>query len=214
MPRSRNGELHILNCYYNTVGVSNSNALGLGGGSNNLTCYVENTHFAYVGTVYKNYNSSDGGTVSLQFDGCLNGVANVGTVTKPSYSYTVLPVNDVATYIPDATCGAGATLQVTAAGVMSSCGGSLGLAENFTKSGIKLYPTVLDENLYIDFSNELSGLAEIKIYSISGQIVFNYSKQISSNDKLVLNISPLLKGFYLCNLKINNMSTTFKLLKK
>ena len=133
MPRARNAELHILNCYYNTVGVSNSNAIGLGGGVNNLTCYVENTDFAYVGSVYKNYNSTDGGTVSLQFDGCLNGVADVGTVAKPSYNYTVLPVSDVATYVTDSSCGAGATLQVTTAGEISSnCDNSGGSTGNTT----------------------------------------------------------------------------------
>ena len=214
MPRSRNGQLHILNCYYNTAGVSNSNALGLGGGTNNLTCYVENTNFAYVGTVYKNYNSSDGGTVSLQFDGCINGVSNVGTVAKPSYSYTVLPVNDVATYIPDATCGAGATLQVTAAGAMSSCGGSLGIADKAIKLGIKYYPTVIDDVLHVDLSNKSIGTASIKIYSLSGQNVFKYSNKLSSNNKLELNLSSLATGFYLCNLQTDNASITWKIIKK
>ncbi|MBP0904226.1 T9SS type A sorting domain-containing protein [Mariniflexile gromovii] len=214
MPRSRNGQLHILNCYYNTVGVSNSNALGLGGGSNNLTCYVENTNFAYVGTVYKNYNSSDGGTVSLQFDGCINGVSNVGTVTKPSYAYTVLPVNDVATYIPDSTCGAGATLQVTSTGEISSCGGSLGLAENAQDLGIKYYPTVVDDKLYVDFTNKLAGKSIIKIYSISGQIVYNYSTEIPSNKKLELSLSSLDKGFYICHLQMDNVAVNWKIIKK
>lgn len=118
MPRARNGELHILNCYYNTD-VSGSVALGLGGGINNLTCYVENTDFANISNVYKSYGS-DGGTVSLTFIDCLNGVSDVGTVTKPSYSYTVLPVDEVAAYIPNPLCGAGATLHVTAEGVIST----------------------------------------------------------------------------------------------
>jgi pectate lyase len=118
MPRARNAELHILNCYYNTS-VSGSVALGLGGGSNNLTCYVENTNFADVGQVYKNY-SGDGGTVSLAFSGCLHGVSDVGTVTKPGYDYTVLPVIYLADFIPDSSCGAGATLQVTPEGVIST----------------------------------------------------------------------------------------------
>uniref|UniRef100_UPI0040475D0D pectate lyase family protein n=1 Tax=Mariniflexile sp. TaxID=1979402 RepID=UPI0040475D0D len=213
MPRSRNGELHILNCYYNTAGVSNSNALGLGGGSNNLTCYVENTDFAYVGTVYKNYNSTDGGTVGLQFDNSINGVSNVGSVTKPGYSYNVISVNDVATYIPDATCGAGATLQVTATGEMSSCGGSLGVSDNALKNNVKFYPTVVNDKLHIEFSNNAVGNASITIYSITGQKVFSHSKNINSNDKLELILTHLTKGFYLCNLKMDNASLTKKLLK-
>ena len=47
MPRARNAELHILNCYYNTD-VSNSRALGFSGGVNGLSCYVENSDFANV----------------------------------------------------------------------------------------------------------------------------------------------------------------------
>ena len=130
MPRARNAELHILNSYYNTS-VAGASALGLGGGINNLTCYVENSNFANVSTVYSNA-SGDGGTVSLQFDGCINGVANVGTVAKPTYSYTVLPVNDVATYIPNASCGAGANLQVNTAGEISTSCDNAGQPSNST----------------------------------------------------------------------------------
>jgi pectate lyase len=123
MPRARNAELHILNCYYNTA-VESSVALGLGGGDSSLTCYVENTHFARIGTVYKNY-SSDGGTVSLTFSDCINGVSDVGVVAQPTYDYSVLPVDEVAAYIPNETCGAGATLQVTSEGEISTlCDGS------------------------------------------------------------------------------------------
>ena len=59
MPRARKAELHLLNWYYNTT-VSGSLAIGLGGGNNNTTCYVENTDFANIAGVYRNYNSTDG----------------------------------------------------------------------------------------------------------------------------------------------------------
>ncbi|WP_228852397.1 pectinesterase family protein [Aegicerativicinus sediminis] len=129
MPRARNAELHILNCYYDTT-VSGSTALGLGGGTNNLTCYVENSNFANVTTVYSRA-TTDGGTVSLQFENCLNGVANVNSVTKPTYNYTVIPVEDVASNITDSSCGAGATLQVNISGdITSSCDSSTGEITN------------------------------------------------------------------------------------
>lgn len=123
MPRARNAELHIVNCYYNT-NVTNSLALGLGGGTNNLTCYVEKSDFAKISSVYKNY-SSDGGTVSLTFDDCLKGTSDVGVVNKPTYSYSTFPVTHVAAFVPNESCGAGATLQVTAEGEISTpCDGS------------------------------------------------------------------------------------------
>lgn len=41
MPRARNAELHVLNCYYKTS-VSEASAFGLGAGNQGTTCYVEN----------------------------------------------------------------------------------------------------------------------------------------------------------------------------
>lgn len=215
MPRSRNGELHILNCYYNTAGVSNSNALGLGGGINNLTCYVENTNFEYVGSVFKNYISSDGGTVNLTYDGCISTKSfyNIGSVSKPTYSYTVMPVNDVASVVSDASCGAGATLQVTPDGTMSSSCDSLGVEENVLANGINFYPTLVDNVVTIDFSNGLTGTAKINIYSITGQKVLTVQKNISAN-KMSLNLSGLTSGFYICQLNLNGVSTSKKLIKK
>ena len=222
MPRARNSELHILNCYYKAINpasnpettVSSSSALGLGAGSNGTSCFVENSHFAKVASVYQFVNEGTG-TVSLNFNNCLGSIpSNVGTVSPPSYSYTKLDVVNVATYISDAACGTGATLQVTATGVMSSCGGSLSLAENAIDLGIKYYPTIIDDMLHIDFSNKLIGTAAIKIYAISGQNVYNYSNDITSNKKLELSLSRLAKGFYLCNLQIDNVSINWKLIKE
>ena len=215
MPRSRNGELHILNCYYNTTGVSNSTALGLGGGSNNLTCYVENTNFAYVGTVFKSYISSDGGTVNLTYDGCISTkpFSNVGVAPKPSYSYTVFPVNDVASVVSDGSCGAGATLQVTAGGVMSSSCDSLGVEDGLLANALSYYPTIVEDIFTIDFSNGLSGKAGINIYSITGQNVLTMEKNISTA-KWTLNLSGLTNGFYICHLNLNGASTAWKLIKK
>lgn len=119
MPRARNAELHILNCYYNTD-VSSSTAIGLGGGTNNSTCYVEGTNFASIGTVYKSYTSTDGGTVAVNFVNCLNGKSNVGTVTVPDYNYNFIPVDSVEAAVTNASCGAGATLLVTSDGEIST----------------------------------------------------------------------------------------------
>ncbi|KFC59426.1 pectate lyase family protein [Flavobacterium gilvum] len=120
MPRARNAELHILNCYYKTS-VTGSLAIGLGGGNKNTTCYVENSNFETIGNVYKDYTSTDGGTVGIAFDGCLNRVSSVtGTVSKPTYTYTVIPITDVAFKVSNSTNGAGATLNVTTKGVVSS----------------------------------------------------------------------------------------------
>ena len=90
---------------------------------------------------------------AINFSNCLNGVANIGTVNPPIYSTTPMPVTDVANYITDSTCGAGATLQVSASGVIApnDCA-FLGINTN-PKSTISVFASVKKDYLYIDFSN-------------------------------------------------------------
>ena len=120
MPRARNAELHILNCYYNTS-ESGSLAIGLGGGVKNTSCYVEGTDFTNVDKVFKDYISTDGGTVGITFSNCRKGPMDFGTaVNKPSYNYTSIPLGKVEEYVANTSCGAGATLQVSSTGVIST----------------------------------------------------------------------------------------------
>lgn len=214
MPRARNAELHILNCYYNTS-VSGSLAIGLGGGSNNTTCYVEGTDFAKIGTAFKNYVSTDGGTIGITFTDCLNAPANSGTaVTKPSYPYSVLPIGNVAGYISNASCGAGATLQVTPQGSLSTSCNNLGLNDNNANNlDLKYYPSVINRLLNIDFSSSDNGLAEVHLFSSNGSKVYSHSKNVSPDEKLELNVGNLAKGIYVCKVQIDNRSKTFKLVK-
>lgn len=212
MPRARNSELHILNCYYNT-NVSSSRALGFSGGTNTLSCYVENSNFANIGTVYQSY----GGTVNLTYDGCISpkSFSNTGsTVTKPTYSYSVIPVNDVESLLTDSSCGAGATLQVDANGAVSSSCDSLSTEDNILEAGLKLYPTLIDDVLNIEFKNQLFGNTTIEVYSITGKKALSFSHNIGSDEKLVLNLNRLSSGFYLVNIKMKNASVTKKLVKK
>ncbi len=214
MPRARNAELHILNCYYNTS-VSGSLAIGLGGGSNNTTCYVEGTDFAKIGTSFKNYISTDGGTIGIAFTNCLNAPADSGTtVTKPSYTYSVLPIGNVAGFISNATCGAGATLQVTPQGVVSTSCNNLGLNDNVKNNlELKYYPSVINRLLNIDFSSSDNGLAKVDLFSSNGSKVYSNSKTVTPDEKLELNVGNLSKGIYICKVQIENRSKTFKLVK-
>ena len=66
----------------------------------------------------------------------------------------------------------------------------------------------------IDISDSVSGEAIINIYSVTGGKVFSYSKNVSASEKLLLNVSALSKGLYLCNLKIGETATTWKFIKK
>lgn len=207
MPRARNAELHILNCYYNTD-VSSSRALGFSGGVNTLSCYVENSDFANVGTVYQSY----GGTVALEFDNCLNGVSNIGTVNAPTYNYTVIPVEDVATYIPNTNCGAGATLQVTNSGVISSSCDDLSI-EDSNFNSVNIYPSLVKDKLYIKNLPLNNENATVSLISVSGKTLntnnFNYSN--ASNFEMDLSTKP--DGIYFIKINYSNASRTFKIIK-
>ncbi|WP_163631368.1 T9SS type A sorting domain-containing protein [Paludibacter sp. 221] len=119
MPRARNAELHMLNCYYNT-NVSDALAIGLEDGTKGTTCYVEGTNFKKVKRVV---DRSYGGDPDVTFVNCLSGGTSAGNVvTKPTYQYAALDVTQVEAAVTS-SCGAGATLDVTLTGEISSpCG--------------------------------------------------------------------------------------------
>jgi len=212
MPRARNAQLHILGCYYNTS-VSSSKALGLGGGTNNTTCYVENSNFANVTNVYTSYISSDGGTVGTLFNNCLNGASNIGVVTAPTYTTTPIPVAQVSGYLSDATCGAGATLQVATDGTISSGNCTLSIHEVIIDSTVNVYPTLVEDTVKIHFSKISPGKANVDIYSINGQKVLSFSKNITSDEIVDLNVEILQTGSYVCKIEINNKITNLKFIK-
>jgi len=218
MPRARNAELHVLNCYFKSS-VSGASAVGLGAGNSGTTCYVENCNFEQITTISSPVTEGSG-TTSVKFDGCIKGTTPTAvtgldklTATKPTYAYTVLPVVDVATFVSNATCGAGATLSVTATGVISSACPNLGLGHQEVHLG-KLYPTAVDSTLNIDLSENVSGETTVTIFSSLGTKVLTYSKTSTPAEKLSLNVSNLAKGLYLCNLSIGENSTTWKFIKK
>lgn len=206
MPRARNAEIHVLNCYYNT-NVSSSRALGFSGGINNLTCYVENSDFAKIGTVYQSY----GGTVALEFDNCINSVSNIGTVNQPTYAYSVIPVEDVATYIPNAECGAGATLQVTSLGGISSSCESLRL-DDMDIDAVTFYPTLVKDIFNIEFPSHVNENVTFSLYNVNGQQVLHTILDIDSN-KGSLDLSVLPQGLYFVKMKLNTLTQTIRLIK-
>jgi pectate lyase len=214
MPRARNAELHILSCYYNTS-VSSSKAIGLGGGTNNSTCYVQNSNFAAVSSVYS-FASGDGGTAAINYNNCLNlrGAINIGTVAAPSYTATLIPVDQVANYVANSTCGAGATLQVTSAGVISSgtCT-NLSTDKNTADNGINFYPTVVDDILKIHFSEKATGKSMIEVYAVNGQKVINLSKNITSDETVEVHVDSIKAGSYVCKVSVSGKTANWKFIK-
>ena len=220
MPRARNAELHILNCYYKTS-VSSSRAIALGAGNNGTTCYVENCNFEQIATVSNPVNEgTDATNVGLTAVNCVRGIPSLAvnpsygkTISKPSYAYTVLPVANVAGFVSDASCGAGATLQVSSNGEISTSCANLGVNDNTSNLELQFYPTVIDNILNIQFSSIENGSAVIEIYSVNGNKVYTSSKTVTGNEKVELNITNLAKGVYICKVQIENRVKTFKVVK-
>ncbi len=210
MPRARNAQLHLLNCYFN-VNVTGSKAIGLGGGVNNTTCYVQNSHFANVGTVYSTA-TADGGTVAIAFSNCLNGASTIGTVAAPSYTSTVMPVNEVANYLSDATCGAGATLQVSTSGEIRPSDCSFLSTNQWDKEAVvTFYPTLVQDKIQIELASGLSKPLELTIVSIHGQVV--HVPQRTSNGSIELDVEKLARGIYLCRLAWDTTVVVKKFIK-
>ena len=209
MPRARNAQLHLLSCYYNT-GISTSKAIGLGGGINNTSCYVENTNFSNINNVYTSYIGSDGGTVAINYNNCLNGVSNIGSVALPNYTTTPIPVNDVVNFLTDSTCGAGATLNITNSAVISpNICSFLNIESNSIKK-FNLYPTLATD--YLIFDNLFKKDALIDIYSLDGKIMETIQINSSEIEKIIF-IQKYSKGIYFCKVKIENDHEIIKFIK-
>ncbi len=217
MPRARNAEIHLLNCYYNTS-VSGALSIGLGGGSKNTTCYVENTDFAKIAKVYDITSYlSDGGSIGLAFSGCLNrSDLATGTlaVPKPTYSYSVLPVADVASYLTDATCGAGATLQVSETGEISQTVCTNLTTPEVSESEVPFRALINKNTLNITFSDSSVDNLKVSIYALSGEKVFSYSiESLNPAKNLDINIENLANGVYIAKVNYNNKSGNWKFIK-
>ena len=118
MVRARNGEIHMLNCYWNSP--ETADAIGITAGTFGTTVYVEGGVFDLpTGAKVADLGAGD---ISIKFQDCVNGAANYGTVPPPPYEYIATPAADVVAAVTNAVCGAGATLYVTNNGeVYSGC---------------------------------------------------------------------------------------------
>jgi len=125
MPRSRNAQFHLLNCYWNSSKASYY--LGL----QTSTAYIEGCYFGGSlsgGKIMGSNNSDwyDANTIGFVFVNCVSDKTlpsnnRASSVTTPTYTYpTALTAAEAKTAVTNSTCGAGPTLTVTTAGAISS----------------------------------------------------------------------------------------------
>ena len=118
MVRARNGEIHLLNCFWNSP--ETADAIGITAGTFGTRVYVEGGVFELPATA--KVSDLGPGDIGIKFQDCINGASTYGTVEPPPYEYVAMSSSDVKAAITDGNCGAGATLYVTESGeVYSSC---------------------------------------------------------------------------------------------
>ena len=129
MVRARNAQIDMLNCYWNSRVASKN--IHLSPGTNGTFVYVENGVFQCTGDIV---NFEKTGNNNVKFVNCNGGGANTGSVSAPSYAWNSTPVGSVVTMVSNASCGAGATLKVTAAGIITSSCSPVGVSHKVTVS--------------------------------------------------------------------------------
>ncbi len=197
MPRARNAQLHILNCYYNVTtkntsgGNVSTTAIGLEAGTKGTDCYVESSNFKKISTIA---DCSYGGTPNLRMVNCIKGSngatvtdKNGSTVSAPSYTYTVLPVAQVEAAVTG-SCGAGATLYVTSTGEISSPCDPSATIESVGLNKVAFIQT--EEQLMIRGID----VADVILYTVSGSKI---SHQKGAN----INIDFLSSGLYIAQIR-------------
>lgn len=138
MVRARNAQLHMLNCYWNSSVAKKCIGLEDGSNGNGTQVYLEGGVFE-TSSSCKNIDVSYGGSPDITVKDCIgNNLSNhSSTVSKPSYSYSALSSSKVKAAVTS-SCGAGATLNITSTGQISSL---CGTSNPVSVTGVSVSPT-------------------------------------------------------------------------
>ena len=85
---------------------------------------------------------------------------------------------------------------------------SLGFSEQVLESMVSLFPTAVDEMLFIETKDEVV-LSNVKIYDSLGRLILHHRGNIDR-----LDVSSLQKGFYLVELQTNKGNLVKKIFKE
>jgi pectate lyase len=200
MVRARNSQNDMLNCYWNSSVALKY--IHLSPGSKGTFIYVENGVFTGKADVV---NFEKTGNNNVNFVNCTGNETNTGTVSAPTYSWSKTPVNQVVSTVTDSKCGAGATLDVTADGVLSSgCGSVAVVPENTHSTGTLTFQ--LENGSNFVFPETCSKNAVVEVYSLDGRMVFQVMNRISGQ----ISLHRLGKGVYTVFLQDRTVNARFK----
>ncbi len=78
-----------------------------------------------------------------------------------------------------------------------------------------IYPNPTTGEFKIVFNSEISSVAEVEIYDITGRVILNTQHEVSiGQNELELSASDFISGIYLISTKMNNYSNVTKLIVK
>jgi hypothetical protein len=84
---------------------------------------------------------------------------------------------------------------------------------NESNNGFLLYPNPVDEKLMVEFTENINGVANLKIIDFFGKIITEESIKIRGK-QLALNVHQLNKGTYVLQIEIETKKYTSRFLKK
>lgn len=88
-----------------------------------------------------------------------------------------------------------------------------GINEPSIKELVELYPNPFNDVFSLNFKNTLASKAQVNLYSITGKLVKSESLSINNNS-ITVSGKGLNKGFYIIEVKTNEGSASFKILKQ
>lgn len=201
MVRARNAQNDMLNCYWNSSVASKY--IHLSPGNKGTFIYVENGVFTGKADVL---NFEKTGNNNVKFVNCTGSESNTGTVSAPTYSWVKTQTSQVVSIVTNAKCGAGATLNVTNDGVISSSCESVGIVSGKTRSDDALTHQIKSGSSLV-FPEICSKNAVMMVYSLDGRMVLRVMKNISDQHSL----SALGKGIYTVHLQDKAIRSGLKL---
>jgi pectate lyase len=204
MVRARNAQNDMLNCYWNSKVASKN--IHLSPGTNGTFVYVENGVFSCSGDIV---NFEKTGNNNVKFVNCTGGGANTGSVSAPGYSWSSTPVGSVVGMVSNASCGAGAKLNVTSAGVLSSSCTPTSIITTKTTSD-KVDPVTIDNNFNIRFASASSVKTSVTFYSMNGRKRCAFSKATNA----LQNARWLTTGVYIVKIRDDSRMVTSTIIKK
>src|SRR5690606_23770724 len=85
---------------------------------------------------------------------------------------------------------------------------------NFQAGEFLMYPNPASNEVFIQFYNNISSTAEIRINNALGQLVYNSNTQLNAENRVTVNTSSFASGMYFVAIKNGEQTQIKKLLVK